>query len=152
MKRLLPALLAGLGLALAGCSDVTVDQPSKPNIVFIFVDDMGYGDLGITGNQDVPTVNMDRLAEDGIRFTQFYVASPICSPSRVGIMRIPILLSTLLPFPFMRSLPVRHLLHLLRKYSWLLDSCYQTHYKSHLMLKFQIDLITTYQAAAVVLP
>jgi len=56
-----------------------------PNIVFIFIDDLGYGDLGVTGNQDVATPNIDRLAADGIRFTQFYVASPICSPSRVGI-------------------------------------------------------------------
>ena len=45
---------------------------------------MGYGDLSITGNRDVRTENIDRLAEEGIRFTQFYVASPICSPSRVA--------------------------------------------------------------------
>ncbi|MDZ7637547.1 MAG: sulfatase-like hydrolase/transferase [Bryobacterales bacterium] len=56
------------------------------NVVFVFVDDLGYGDLGVTGNRDVPTPNMDRLARNGIRFTQFTVASPICSPSRTGVL------------------------------------------------------------------
>jgi arylsulfatase A-like enzyme len=51
----------------------------------IFADDLGYGDLGVTGNRDVPTPNLDSLARDGIRFSQFYVAAPICSPSRVGV-------------------------------------------------------------------
>jgi len=58
---------------------------SRPNIVFIFIDDMGYGDLSCTGNRDVETVNIDRLAAEGVRLTQFYVASPICSPSRVAV-------------------------------------------------------------------
>jgi arylsulfatase A-like enzyme len=53
--------------------------------VLVFVDDLGYGDLGVTGNQLVPTPNMDELARQGVRFTNFYVNSPICSPSRVGI-------------------------------------------------------------------
>jgi arylsulfatase A-like enzyme len=57
----------------------------RPNILFIFIDDLGYGDFGVTGNRDVPTPNIDRLAAEGVRFTQFYVASPICSPSRVGV-------------------------------------------------------------------
>ena len=57
----------------------------RPNIIFIFVDDLGYGDFGVTGNRDVPTPNIDSLAKDGIRFSQFYVASPICSPSRVAV-------------------------------------------------------------------
>ena len=56
----------------------------RPNIIFILIDDMGYGDLSCTGNKDVQTKNIDRLANGGIRFTQFYVASPICSPSRVA--------------------------------------------------------------------
>ncbi|MGQ8338932.1 sulfatase-like hydrolase/transferase [Sunxiuqinia sp. A32] len=57
----------------------------KTNILLIFIDDMGYGDLGCYGNQDVHTPNIDRLANEGIRFSQFYVNSPICSPSRVAI-------------------------------------------------------------------
>ncbi|MBC8352027.1 MAG: sulfatase-like hydrolase/transferase [Planctomycetes bacterium] len=59
-------------------------ESEKPNLVFIFIDDMGYGDLSCTGNQDVQTTNLDKLAAEGIRLTQFYVNSPICSPSRVA--------------------------------------------------------------------
>lgn len=60
-------------------------EPPRPNVIFVFVDDLGYGDFGVTGNRDVPTPNIDRLAREGGRFTQFYSASPICSPSRAGI-------------------------------------------------------------------
>lgn len=56
----------------------------RPNIVFVLTDDFGYGDLGCYGGEFVPTPNLDRMAREGIRFTQFYVASPICSPSRTG--------------------------------------------------------------------
>lgn len=56
----------------------------KPNIIFVLTDDFGYGDLGCYGGEFVPTPNLDRMAREGIRFTQFYVASPICSPSRTG--------------------------------------------------------------------
>ena len=56
----------------------------RPNIIFVFTDDFGWGDLGSYGGQFVPTPNLDRMAKEGIRFTQFYVASPICSPSRTG--------------------------------------------------------------------
>lgn len=58
---------------------------AKPNVVMIFIDDMGYGDIGVYGNTEVPTPNMDRLAREGRRFTNFYVNSPICSPSRVAL-------------------------------------------------------------------
>lgn len=56
-----------------------------PNFVLVFIDDLGYGDFSCYGNERVETTNIDRLASEGIRFTQFYVAAPICSPSRVGI-------------------------------------------------------------------
>ncbi len=56
-----------------------------PNIVLIFIDDMGWADFSCFGNQAVETENFDRLAAEGIRFEQFYVNSPICSPSRVAI-------------------------------------------------------------------
>jgi len=58
--------------------------PERPNVVFILIDDMGYADLGSYGAEHPPTPNLDRLAADGTRFTDFYVASPICSPSRVA--------------------------------------------------------------------
>src|SRR5512133_2545794 len=56
----------------------------RPNIIFVLTDDFGYGDLGCYGGTAVPTPNLDRIAQQGIRFTQFYVASPICSPSRTA--------------------------------------------------------------------
>ena len=56
----------------------------RPNIIFVLTDDMGYGDVGCNGGKFVPTPNIDRLASEGTRFTQFSVASPICSPSRTG--------------------------------------------------------------------
>jgi arylsulfatase A-like enzyme len=61
------------------------DAP-KLNVIFILADDLGWGDLGCYGSKQVATPHLDRLAAEGIRFPQFYVASPICSPSRVGFM------------------------------------------------------------------
>ncbi|QDX26944.1 sulfatase-like hydrolase/transferase [Sphingomonas suaedae] len=91
------ALLAtalGSGTALAGPQETTARPaqtapqrpPTKPNILFVLVDDMGYGDLSITGNRLVATPHIDALARDGLMMTQFYDASPICSPSRAGFM------------------------------------------------------------------
>lgn len=57
----------------------------RPNIVLVFIDDMGWGDFSCFGNQDACTPQIDRLAQEGIRFEQFYVNSPICSPSRTAI-------------------------------------------------------------------
>jgi len=57
----------------------------QPNIVLVFIDDMGWGDFSCFGNRDAKTPNIDRLAQEGIRFEQFYVNSPICSPSRTAI-------------------------------------------------------------------
>jgi uncharacterized sulfatase len=59
-------------------------QQSRPNIIVVLVDDMGYGDLSCYGGR-AKTKEIDRLAEEGIRFTQFYVNSPICSPSRTAL-------------------------------------------------------------------
>lgn len=60
-------------------------EKNRPNIILIFIDDLGWGDFSCFGNKDVETRNIDRLAAEGIRFEQFYVNSPICSPSRVAI-------------------------------------------------------------------
>jgi uncharacterized sulfatase len=57
---------------------------AKPNILFILIDDMGYGDLGCYGGEGTPRI--DQLAKEGIRFTQFYVNMPICSPSRCSFL------------------------------------------------------------------
>ena len=59
---------------------------SKPNVVVILTDDQSIGDVGAYGAADIQTPNIDRLAASGIRFTQFYAAAPICSPSRAGLL------------------------------------------------------------------
>jgi arylsulfatase A-like enzyme len=58
----------------------------KPNIVLILADDLGYGDLGAYGQRYIRTPNLDRMARDGIRFTQFYAACAVCAPSRASLM------------------------------------------------------------------
>lgn len=58
----------------------------KPNVLIIYTDDQGYADLNIYGSKDLYTPNLDSLARSGVRFTQFYSASPICSPSRATLM------------------------------------------------------------------
>ncbi len=63
------------------------DGPAKlPNIVFIYADDLGYGDLGCYGATDIKTPNIDKLAAEGTRFTQFYVAQSVCTASRAALM------------------------------------------------------------------
>jgi len=71
-------------LAAATAAPLLAQPRRKPNVVFILVDDLGYGDLNSTGNRDVPTPRMDSIGKDGVRFSQFYCSSPVCSPSRVG--------------------------------------------------------------------
>lgn len=67
------------------CSRAVADQ-SKPNLIFILVDDQGYYDLGCYGGTEFDTPRIDRMAQEGIRFTDYYAAAPICSPSRAGIL------------------------------------------------------------------
>lgn len=84
--RTLATTLTLLCLSLLFFSlDATAAPKARPNIVVVFIDDMGWGDLSCFGNKAVETQNIDRLAAEGIRFEQFYVNSPICSPSRVAI-------------------------------------------------------------------
>ena len=59
---------------------------SRPNVVIIFIDDQGYYDLGCYGATEVETPRIDQLAKEGIRFTDYYAAAPICSPSRAGLL------------------------------------------------------------------
>jgi uncharacterized sulfatase len=64
---------------------VTADAGDRPNVITVFIDDMGWSDLSCFGGQPTETENIDRLAAEGLRFTNFYVNSPICSPSRVAL-------------------------------------------------------------------
>ena len=83
MKKYWKQLLF-IGLFLAFKS-IAFSQ-EKPNIVFILTDDMGYGDLGCYGQKTLKTPNIDRMAEEGIRFTQHYAGSSVCAPSRGVLM------------------------------------------------------------------
>ncbi|MCK5220124.1 MAG: sulfatase-like hydrolase/transferase, partial [Candidatus Aminicenantes bacterium] len=58
----------------------------KPNIIVIVADDMGYNDIGVYGCKDIPTPGINSIAENGVRFKNAYVSSPLCSPTRAGLM------------------------------------------------------------------
>ena len=60
--------------------------PGRPNVVIIFMDDMGYADVGCFGAVGFETPNMDRMAKEGLRLTDFYVAAPVCTPSRAALL------------------------------------------------------------------
>ena len=81
MKTLRSPLIAGCLLALATSAFA---QGAKPNIILILADDLGWADLGCFGNKFNETPNIDRLAREGLRFTQFY-AGPVCSPTRTNL-------------------------------------------------------------------
>ncbi len=83
-KRQPTSLLALAVFALIGISP-TFAQTEKTNFIVVLIDDMGWSDLSCFGNQIVETENIDRLAKEGIRFTNFYVNAPICSPSRTAL-------------------------------------------------------------------
>ncbi len=75
-----------LGLALLFATYVCLAAEDPPNVVLFFVDDLGYCDTELYGCDRVPTPNINRLAEEGVLFTDGYVSSPVCSPSRAGIL------------------------------------------------------------------
>lgn len=68
------------------CAVFYVNAQNKPNIIILFADDLGYGDLSCYGAQDVNTPYIDKLASEGLRFTDFQVASSVCSPSRAALL------------------------------------------------------------------
>ena len=81
MRRTLACTICILAASIAQAADGV----AGPNVVLVFIDDMGWGDLSCFGNEAAETPNIDRLAAEGLRFEQFYVNAPICSPSRVAI-------------------------------------------------------------------
>jgi uncharacterized sulfatase len=80
-STILPFLLI-LQVLLSACSD----SSGKPNIIFIMADDLGYGHLGCYGQELIQTPNIDRLAAEGMRFTQAYAGCSVCAPSRNTLM------------------------------------------------------------------
>jgi N-acetylgalactosamine-6-sulfatase len=75
-----------LSKALGKPAHIPSGGTEKPNVIFILTDDLGWGDLGCYGNREIKTPNLDRLARQGTLFTQFYVNSAVCSPSRTAFM------------------------------------------------------------------
>jgi arylsulfatase A len=89
MARIILGCLLLVGVAMFGdaaFSDNVASAEERPNIVVLLCDDLGYGDLQCYGHPHIQTPNLNRLAESGIRFTHFYSAAPVCSPSRVGLL------------------------------------------------------------------
>jgi arylsulfatase A len=66
-------------------STLAAAPAQQPNIIFILADDLGYGDLGCYGCKDIQTPNIDRLARQGVRLTQFYASAPECTPTRTAL-------------------------------------------------------------------
>lgn len=83
MRAFLTPLVLALALASAASSFA---QPARPNIIFILADDLGYGEIGSYGTKLIATPNLDRMAAEGMRFTQFYAGSTVCAPSRSVLM------------------------------------------------------------------
>ena len=84
--RVLAAILAAsITRSLYAAPETTEAPKTRPNVVLVFIDDMGWGDFSCFGNTAAKTPHVDRLAKEGLRFEQFYVNSPICSPSRTAI-------------------------------------------------------------------
>ena len=75
-------LILGMGTLAA----LAASAQQRPNIIYIMCDDMGYGDLGCYGQQYIATPHIDRLASEGMRFTQAYAGSPVSAPSRATFM------------------------------------------------------------------
>ena len=90
IKLRILAVLAGILFTFvmeAVLASVAAEAPvDKPNIIFIFADDLGWGDISVHGHPDIRTPNIDRLAKEGSEFYQFSVSNPVCSPSRAAVI------------------------------------------------------------------
>lgn len=84
-RRMLGIIGGGIGAAMLSPFAVRAEG-KRPNIVFILADDLGYGDLGCYGQELIQTPNLDRMAGEGVRFTQCYAGSTVCAPSRCCLM------------------------------------------------------------------
>ena len=86
MKRIHQILLCVLCAFVVQVSAPDAANADKPNVVLIYIDDLGYGDVGVYGCKDIPTPNIDRLADEGILCTANYIVNPPCCPSRCSLM------------------------------------------------------------------
>ncbi|WP_372774260.1 sulfatase [Mangrovibacterium sp.] len=90
MKQLNLSLILSLLAAGGTCSTSMAQQAKsgdkKPNIIILLADDLGWGDVAFNGNTEVKTPNLDKMSTDGVQFTRYYTASPLCSPTRGSIL------------------------------------------------------------------
>ena len=87
MQLLLKILFFTIPLILTQTILLGKDRISEmPNLIILLADDLGYGELGCQGNNEIPTPHIDGIAKKGVRFTQGYVTAPNCSPSRAGLI------------------------------------------------------------------
>jgi len=90
MNKTITTLSAAVLLGSAGCQNQTSSNnetdPSRPNIIIMLLDDAGYNDFGFMGSQDILTPNIDRLAANGMVFTDAHVSATVCGPSRAGLL------------------------------------------------------------------
>ncbi len=86
------ATALAVGSMASGAEPAARESTGQPNFVVIFCDDLGYGDLGCFGHPTIRTPHLDQMAAGGMKFTQFYSAAPVCTPSRAGILtgRLPV--------------------------------------------------------------
>ncbi len=82
MRRILPAL----SLVLAACAATPAEEAARPNLILVVADDLGWAELGCYGQEKIRTPNLDRLAAQGMRFTQAYSGNAVCAPSRCVLM------------------------------------------------------------------
>jgi len=87
MRVVLSGILLSTLIMTGGISVcVAEDDKSLPNIIIVLADDLGYGDLSISGNQLIATPHIDRMAREGVRLTGFYASANVCTPSRAGLL------------------------------------------------------------------
>src|SRR5262245_16295419 len=86
MKNHLLSCAIALTALLMSPAVLLAQEAKRPNVVFILVDDMGYADLGCMGCKDIRTPNIDRLAKEGVKFTNFYANAPVCTPTRAAFL------------------------------------------------------------------
>ena len=90
MKNITSSLV-GTAFLLSGIQFSVYSQEKasiaiKPNIIILMADDLGWGDVGFNGNKEIKTPNLDKMSTDGIQFTRYYTAAPLCSPTRASIL------------------------------------------------------------------
>lgn len=87
MKIISTGLLTTACLLATSCGNVKKEKPGLPNIIYILSDDLSWGDIGAYGQELIKTPNIDRIANEGIRFTNAYAGSSVCAPSRSALMQ-----------------------------------------------------------------